>query len=333
MKWSFPTLVIAFLLFLNLGLGSWVGWTMLRENEDDSVATTFSQSETACNAVWAGHSWIEFEQTEEDIQTFANTLRENDVSCVYLHATPLNDDGSFDLSRGQYTRSFLTSFRQYYPEATLYAWIGMVTVDNDANTIGYKFDLNEDDRMLRVQQTLFELVDDYGFDGIHLNMEPVENDSQAFLTFLSGLHTGLLDRGKPLSAALIFIADERRIQLWTEEGKKFLWGWLPEYYDRVAYYLDQMVIMHYEFGLTDPDEFADRVVWHAEELQSVRESGTHLIIGLPSYDFRFSAGENIESGLWGIQRAREQGFDFDGIALYAHWETDESEWQTWRENK
>lgn len=317
---------IAIVLFLaNVSLGSWIVWNMFFE--EDKTQESFV-SQIACHGMWLGHTWIEdFHETEE-IQELARKLKDHGFGCIYVHASPLTDEGGFDLSRAAYLQNFLTTFKKNAPEITIYAWIGMVTSWHEGQTVGFKFDLSEDDRMLNVQETMFLLVDQYGFDGIHINAEPVEEGSQAFLTFLSGLHSGLEMRDKPLSAAVIFIADQRRINMWTQEGKKFLWGWRPYYYERVSYYVDQLVIMHYEFGLRDPNDFSNKVVEHLKQLQEVRQHAD-LVLGLPVYDFAYDEAENLEAGLAGIEKARLQGLTVDGLALYSHWEMDSQEWSQW----
>ncbi len=283
--------------------------------------------QTSCNAMWLGHDWIAAEHTPEEITELAIKLHDHGVSCVYVHTTPLLPDGSFDTSRAQYLDVFLTTFRKAYPEATLYAWIGILTQDYEGTSVSTKIDLSDYKMLNSIEDTAFQLVDDYGFDGIHLDVEPVESGSKDFLVSLSGLHEGLKARGRKLSIAVIFLATPERRQQWLESGKQFFWSWLPEYYDTVSLFTDQLVIMSYNIGISDPDQYSERIAWHMQEVQNARANGVPVLIGVPTYDGTYSGGENLAAGLEGIRRGSMAGYPVDGYAVYSEWTTDEEEWE------
>jgi len=245
---------------------------------------------------------------------------------VFVHTTPLLPDGSFYTSRAAYLDIFLKTFRKAYPEATLYAWMGILTEDYEGTSVSTKIDITDYKMLNSIESTAFQLVDDFGFDGIHLDMEPVESGSKDFLISLSGLHEGLKARGKKLSTAVIFLATAERQQEWLDSGKPFFWSWLPEYYDTVSLFTDQLVIMSYNIGISDPDLYAERIAWHLEEVQKVRASGVPVLIGVPTYAGAYASGENLEAGLEGIRRGSMNGFPVDGFAIYSEWTTDAEEW-------
>lgn len=289
---------------------------------------TVPEIQTACNAIWLGHTWIEDAHSPEEIEALAKKLKSHQINCLYLHASPLNPDSSFDTSRASYLTSFLQTYRLHHPEATIYAWMGMLTEDYEGESIGPKFALNDYPTLLEVKQTALELTSTYGFDGIHLDVEPVESGNDAFLVTLHGLREALHAQGKKLSVAVIFLATPERQEQYVAEGKRFLWSWLPAYYDTVSLFTDQLVIMHYQIGLQTPEEFTTRVAWHAEVLQAARQN-TAVLMGLPTFAGDYKEAENLEAGLAGIDAALANGDEVDGLALYAEWTTDESEWADW----
>ncbi|HNT29565.1 MAG TPA: hypothetical protein PKL83_01285 [bacterium] len=282
---------------------------------------------TACHAVWLAHDWIEEEQTDVDIQALADRLRDAGVTCVYLHTTPLNADGSLDTTRAQYLVPFVTAIKEKYPKLTLYAWMGILTDRYDSPSIGTKFYLSDYPTMRAIRATALELVDSYGLDGVHLDIEPVLSGSAEYLVTLASLHDTLNNRGKKLSVAVTFIADAKRQEKYHAEGKEFLWSWEPKYYETVGLYCDQIVIMAYNIGSLNVDSYQQLLLEQLAAVQPARKQGAAVLIGLPAYDFRYADAENLAAGLEAVELGHAQGLLSDGVSVYAEWTMDDQEWK------
>ena len=62
--------------------------------------------------------------------------------------------------------------------------------------------------------------------------------------------------------------------------------------------------------------------------------GVPYWIWTPGSDYHHPNVENLRHGLAGIHAGLERAgtpANFQGAALYSHWEMDDAEWQTWRE--
>ncbi len=86
---------------------------------------------------------------------------------------------------------------------------------------------------------------DEGFDGIHLNVEPVDDGNVDFLALLRALRTAV-GAGRVLS----LVGDPARAVRACRSRPNFVWS--PEYYARVAALADQIVIMAYDTALPTP---------------------------------------------------------------------------------
>lgn len=113
--------------------------------------------------------------------------------------------------------------------------------------------------------------------------------------------------------------------------------WKIEYKQSVALLTDHIAIMAYNSGL---DNAADYETWMAYQVKAYAEaisalgSGTEIVVGIPTYDAELPAHdpavENVESALRGIRmgllQAEESAAVIEGVAIYAAWVTDDTEW-------
>jgi len=174
------------------------------------------------------------------------------------------------------------------------------------------------------------LVDE-GFDGIHLNVEPVDDGNVEFLALLRALRTAV-------GPSRVFsIAAIRPAPFGLRRAPNFAWS--PEYYARVAAVVDQIVIMAYDTALPTPYFYRRYVKWASSSVAGALDasgSNARVLMGIPTYEpfgFMHRAGvETPENALPGIVaglRGLGAGGTFEGIALYAEWTTDPREWSVY----
>lgn len=265
-------------------------------------------------AFWMEHAWA---SDTRDFALLADRVKDLNITDLYFHVGPLSEDGSLadDLH-------FISSFQNL--DTTNYAWIGQLRSEIDLDSQNVRSRIVESSRWIVSQ----------GFDGIHLNIEPVRHGDTAFFELL-----------KELDAAL----PEAKISIATDE-------WQPHFISRIianifntniqsywqadqiktaAEYVDQIVVMTYDTGFKDPDLYSWWVEQQTISLSSILPEGKELFIGIPSYDEGSNIdpnAENIETGLKGfekgVQNYRSNPENITGLAIYPYWTMDDAEWES-----
>lgn len=290
---------------------------------------------TRCHGIWMGHTWVDDAYSDAELQALADRLLDRGITCWYMHTTPLLDSGGLDYARLREVNRFVAVINEYAPEITLYAWMGVLSKDAEGQTIGYKFDLEEYERIDQIKQSAFELVDEIGFDGIHLNIEPLRSGDRNYLTLLSGLKAGLNARGKPLSIAALFLREESDALVMSPSGeevideRRYLWSWRPAFYGELTHFVDQLVVMTYNKGFDNEASYSDWIADQVEQISGQLDDSTDLIIGVPTYNQYDS--ETIQSALRGLDQVSGLDRKVQGVSIYAEWTTDEEEWKFFEE--
>jgi spore germination protein YaaH len=227
--------------------------------------------------------------------------------------------------------AFARQFKAAYPESNLLGWVSFPVNVGENN---YRLD-NED-----LQQSIADfsqlVVNDMGFDGVFLNIEPVWDGDENFLALLRKVRASIGDN-TPISVAIP--PDWSPIDAGIPVPPLIVPGtvWEKEYKQSVALLSDEMAVMAYNSGLSSS---ADYVQWVAYQIKAFSEAvselgaGTELVIGIPTYDSELpghdTAVENVASAvqgvLIGLREAGDRAAFVRGVAIYAGWTTDETEW-------
>jgi hypothetical protein len=283
------------------------------------------------NTIWLGTEWTYESQTAEQVAALARRLDTHRIGRVYAWVSWLQDDRTWR-AEDQFAdvQAFVSAMRTADPELELMAWISLPV---DAGS-GYRLDDPG------VQQAVAEFarrtVDEFGFDGVFLNIEPVWDGDEAFLALLRRVRAEV-GADVPISAAIP--------PDWSPEGAAIPvpplispgTEWSEAYKQSVALLVDEMALMAYNSGLSDA---ADYSVWVAYQVAAYARAlaalgaGTDLIVGIPTYDAEppghDPAVENVRSAVAGIVQGMADAGDaaavVRGTALYAGWTTDEAEW-------
>lgn len=264
-------------------------------------------------AFWMEHAWS---SDARDMALLEQRVKDLNISDLYFHVGPLAEDGSLadDLH-------YISEFKNL--GTANYAWIGQLRSEIDLD--------NQDVRSRIVESSKW--IVSQGFDGIHLNIEPVRHDDTAYFELLKELRAALPDAKISIATdewqphfISLFIADilDTKIQSY----------WQAEQIKTAAEYVDQIVVMTYDTGFKDPDLYAWWVEQQTISLSSILPEGKELFIGIPSYDEGSNIdpkAENIETGLKGfkkgVQNYRSDADKITGLAIYPYWTMDDSEWE------
>ncbi len=286
------------------------------------------------NAIWLGIDWGQQAQTDEDVQRLAKLLRAEGIGTVYIWTTWLQADGTWSATTFPTIRAFVDQFRRFYPEARLDAWIGI-----PAEVPEYRLD--DTDVHDTVAAFAAQALTEYGFDAVHLNTEPVWSEDENFLDLLRAVRQAIGDE------AILSVAVPPD---WNTGIEGIPAGpyttpdahWSEEYKQRVAFLVDELVVMAYNSGLSTPEDYQSWMAFQVTQYLSALESleiDTQLVFGIPTYDAEppghDPAIESIPAAISGIRRGLAQNGDvarrFRGVTLYAYWSTDALEWEAYRQ--
>ena len=136
------------------------------------------------------NGWLEREAPVAEIEQLLARLERRGVRYVFPHLIPFDAQGRLPPHSRPQMRAFLEAARRVAPGMKVLPWIGGLR-------LGWR-------RQLRGQLALGDLAQrqqivaecrglvDEGFDGIHVNVEPVDSGNVEFLALLRALRTGRL---------------------------------------------------------------------------------------------------------------------------------------------
>jgi hypothetical protein len=281
------------------------------------------------NAVWLEHRWLEEPHPVEEMEALFAKLRRRGIAYAYPHLIPFDARGELSPHDREQMRTFLAVARRLAPDLHLLPWVGGLRVGYKRHRPGTVSlaDLNQRQRIVAEVRGLM----DEGFDGIHLNIEPINDGNVEFLALLRSLRNAV-GPGRVLSLAAI-----RPSPVGIPFAPNFVWS--PEYYARVAAVSDQIVIMAYDTAIPTPPLYRRYLAWATASVAGAlvaSGSDARVLMGVPTYEdygFMHRRGvETVDNALYGIVaglRGLGAGGTFEGVALYAEWTTDDEDWATY----
>ncbi|WP_280665472.1 MULTISPECIES: hypothetical protein [unclassified Kitasatospora] len=283
------------------------------------------------DAVWLGHAWVDGSKGPAQLAALPQLVR-GGVHDLYVHAGPLEHDGSLPAARYPQARALLDAVHRELPGVRVQAWLGDVVEPEDA---GLQLDSPavRDRIAVSARQVL-----DAGFDGVHLDLEPVHSGDSGYLALLDQVHAVTAARAVPLSVATPQI--DPLPALHTVPGA--LTGhpkwWSQAYFGQVARRVEQVAVMSYDTGMPVQSLYSGYVAQQTALALEAAPAGTDVLMGLPAYyanswGHRGSA-ETVGAALRGVRlglsrtAVGRQGF---GVAMYADFTATAGDWAAYRE--
>ncbi len=292
------------------------------------------------NALWLGTEWTYEQHTDEEIAELVRQLRDRRIGTVYAWVSYLQFDGTWR-AQDQFpnVRAFAAQFRAAYPEALLAGWVSLPTTTDDRVTTR----INDVSLQQEVAAFAQRVVEEFGYQAVFLNAEPVWDGDQNFLALLRAVRSEI-GPDVLLSAAIPpdWSPSNSNIPLppLIEPGTE----WATPYKQSVALLVDHMAVMAYQSGLSSADDYSQWVAYQVRvfaEAVADLNTTTGVIVGIPTFDAEPPGHdplvENIASAVRGIDLALSEMGDaaqyVEGVAVYADWTTTADEWavyqQTW----
>jgi Glycosyl hydrolases family 18 len=283
------------------------------------------------NAVWLGVEWVNEPHDESEIAALARDLRGRQIRYVYAYTSYLKPDGEFNQTYA-HAAEFIRTLKASQPDLNVQAWIGLPLKQADIFGSGY-VNLGEATAQQQIAAFCADLIQT-GFDGIHLDPEPIPSGDANVLALLQEVRRAI---GPD---ATLSIATPRIWPIFPERLPPFIGAiaWDADYYGQIAQRVDQVAVMVYDSGLPWPELY--RLWGRFQVIQVTRAvDGTDakLLFGVPASEEKtfthWPNAENMTSGLRGVidglNDADARPFAVTGVAVYPDWETDAAEWATY----
>ena len=279
------------------------------------------------NAVWLSHKWVGEKTTDQEVNDLVNQFKKYQISVVFVHAGPLDVDGTIPSDKYKYALSFLEKAKKYDDNIEYQAWIGQVRKEIDISDPKVQHNIAK-------QSLIF--ADLIGFDGIHFDIEPVWDGDENFIQALKIVRETIGDN-KKISVALSEFIPQSLVWI-LEDFKEFKNYNTEVNYKNVAEYADQIIVMAYDTGLNSSFVYkwlvSQQTIWLTNLLK-----GKEVFIGIPAYD-EAAPGfnpevENIKNGLLGVisglNNIRSDDKNFAGVAIYPYWKMTNEKWATYED--
>lgn len=264
-------------------------------------------------AFWLDHSY----STGASFIDLQNKLADYPIDELYFHVGPLTE-------RGQLADDLSISSEKLATLSTVnYAWIGQIRSNIDLDDPAVRATIVASASWVVAQ----------GFDGVHVDIEPIRKDDIAFVELLQELRTALPDT--KLSVAM----DEWQPLLlsnWLAHtfDVSIQSYWSTEQVEAITPYIDELVVMTYDTGFHDPKLYEWWVEQQTVALSQIVPASVTVRVGIPAYKKGASidpVAENLSTGLAGftrgIQNVRSNLDRLSGLAIYPYWEMDAADWE------
>ena len=281
------------------------------------------------NAVWLEHRWLERPHPEPEMVELHEMLHRRGIAYAYPHLIPFDERGTLPPHDREQMRTFRAVARRVAPDLRVLPWVGGLRMGYKRQRAG-TVNLPDLTQRQRIVAEIRGLMDE-GFDGIHLNIEPVDDGNVEYLALLRALRTAV-GPGRVLS-----LAATRPGPVGIPLAPNFVWS--PEYYARVAATADQIVIMAYDTAIPTPPLYRRYLAWATASVAGTLVSSgsdARVLMGVPTYEdygLMHRAGvETLDNALLGVVdglRGLGAGGTFEGVALYAEWTTDQKDWEAY----
>lgn len=284
------------------------------------------------DALWLGHAWVDGRRTPADLAALRDRLHGTGIHDLYVHTGPLAHDGGLDPRLYPAAGRFIADVHRTMPGVRVQAWLGDTVAHDGAAG------LRLDDPAVRdrVRASAARILA-AGFEGVHLDLEPVASGDTGYLRLLESVHVLTEDHGVPLSAAAPQI--DPLPGLHTLAGLSFShpkW-WSERYFGQVARRCDQIAVMAYDTGMPTASLYGGYVARQTTLALQATPRSTDLIIGLPAYHTsnlgHHAYAETVTAAVRGarVSLAREdRGRRTFGLALYVDFHATAGDWQAYR---
>ncbi|MFF5423226.1 MULTISPECIES: hypothetical protein [unclassified Streptomyces] len=285
------------------------------------------------NAIWLGHAWVDGRRTDADLAAFAERIRGTGIRDLYVHAGPLDHDGTLRADRYPRARWLIDGVHRTMPGIRVQAWLGDILATE--GPVGLRL---EDPRSRAAVVGSTRQILDAGFDGVHFDLEPLHSDDAHYLSLLDDLGGLTRARKVPLSVAAHQIdpLPGAHSVLGVVSGGSEKW-WSQEFFGQVARRVDQIAVMSYDTWMPLEGMYGGYVAQQTSLALEVTPESTDLLMGLPFFHEddlgHHESAETVAAAVRGTRLGlgrTDPGRERFGVALYVDFAAREEDWAAYR---
>ncbi|MFC9060105.1 glycoside hydrolase family 18 protein [Streptomyces sp. NPDC057074] len=285
------------------------------------------------DAIWLGHAWVDGRKDDADLAAFARRVKSTGIRDLYVHTGPMEHDGTLPKSLYPKARWLIDGVHRELPGVRVQAFLGDVLATE-----------GPDGMRLEKAATRAAVVDsarqvlDAGYEGVHLDLEPLHSGDRDYLSLLDDVRAVTRDRDAQLSVAAHQIdplpALHSVFGLFTKHPK---W-WSQEFFGQVARRVDQIAVMSYDTAQPLEGTYGGYVAQQTSLALEVTPPTTHLLMGLPFYhesNFdHWGHAETVAAAVRGVRLGlsrTDADRELFGVAPYIDFAATEKNWDEYRE--
>lgn len=299
----------------------------------DPVAGTHTRGR---DAIWLGHAWVDGRKDERDLARLERRIAGTGIRDLYVHTGPLEFDGTLRPSLHPRAKWLLEAVAREMPGVRVQSWLGQLVVYDEDEPGGLPL---PDAAARRAVVDSARRVLELGFDGVHLNLEPLRSGSGHYLRLLDRLrrvvhrHDGVLSvashqiepaPGMPALAGAV-----------TADGRTKWWS--RDYFADVARRVDQIAVMSYDTWMPLESLYGGYVAQQTELALENAPEDVEVLMGLPFYHTdtlgREPQAETVPAAIRGVRLGlsrADPGRERFGVALYVDFAARDADWRAYR---
>ncbi|MFF7548391.1 hypothetical protein ACFZCU_32830 [Streptomyces canus] len=286
------------------------------------------------DAIWLGHAWVDGRKTDADVTALARRLRDTGIRDLYVHAGPLEHDGTLPGSAYPKARWLIGAVHRAAPGIRVQAWLG----DKLATESPDGLRLTDKNTRAAVVRSTRQILD-AGFDGAHFDLEPLHSGDEDYLDLLDALHQVTRAHGVPLSVAAHQIDPLPALHSVAGSLTGHPKWWSQAYFGQVARRVDQIAVMSYDTATPLESLYGGYVAQQTSLALEVTPASTDLLMGLPFFHEtklgHRAAAETVPAAVRGVRlglsRTDADRANF-GVALYVDFAATEADWTAYEKD-
>jgi hypothetical protein len=275
------------------------------------------------DGLWLGRGWAGGQQTSADLATLIARLRQTGIRDLFVHVGPLSADGSLNPALRPRARWLLVGLHRRLPGVRVQAWLGDTVGSGGLNPASPA-------TRRRVLTAAGQVLTE-GFDGIHLDLEPVPSGDPGYLALLAALHALTRARHAVLSVACDQIEPLPYLDVIGQWALGHPHWWSARYLHAVASRADEITLMTYDTGIPLPAAYSGYVRLETRLALQAVPPPVAVLIGLPAYhdsEPGHTSAETVANAIRGVRlalgaRPPQQPV---GVALYAGFSATTADW-------
>ncbi|MEV7219232.1 glycosyl hydrolase family 18 protein [Streptomyces sp. NPDC093681] len=285
------------------------------------------------DAMWLGHAWVDGRKKDADLTALARSLKTTGIRDLYVHTGPMEHDGTLPESLYPRARWLIDGVHRELPGVRVQAFLGDVLATEGPDGMRLDRAATRAAVVGSARQVL-----DAGYDGVHLDLEPLHSGDRNYLSLLDDVRAVTRARDAQLSVAAHQIdplpALHSVFGFFTEHPK---W-WSQEYFGQVARRVDQIAVMSYDTAQPLEGTYGGYVAQQTSLALEVTPPTTHLLMGLPFYhesNFdHWGHAETVAAAVRGVRLGlsrTDADRELFGVAPYIDFAATDTNWKEYRD--